>query len=363
MAHRAPPAPVRAQATQANNILMAHRQSPLRPHVHIRYGYRTDGKLRFMYAPLIQTLARGLNASGAAVTVESITDEKARNQRFVASMTKLGVGDTFIWVGPKQHYQPPWQQMRANGVVTVYYQTEPLGTIPGCFLPPNRKPFIPPPGERAIVDEVWDYSRWNLQQCLPHAAKAGITLRHVPPGFIGDGPMPLGLPRAMSSSSPIPLPPRAYFLGDVELEQRKACFAPLRHLVTPVNDVWDERALSELMSRGGDGPVVFLNLHKRCEKPEVTQPLESVRLSQLLSFGGLLVSQRSNPTDEAAYEGLVTFAPRASLQKEVTALLRRGNLSEIARERAALFQQRFLPEKIIARALARPLMMPTGPHL
>ena len=124
-----------------------------------------------------------------------------------------------------------------------------------------------------------------------------------------------------SSSSPIPLPPRAYFLGDVELEQRKACFAPLRHLVTPVNDVWDERALSELMSRGGDGPVVFLNLHKRCEKPEVTQPLESVRLSQLLSFGGLLVSQRSNPTDEAAYEGLVTFAPRASLQQEVSALL------------------------------------------
>ena len=114
--------------------------------------------------------------------------------------------------------------------------------------------------------------------------------------------------------------------------------------LTPVNDVWDERALSELMSRGGDGPVVFLNLDKRCEKPEVTQPLESVRLSQLLSFGGLLVSQRSNPTDEAAYEGLVTFAPRASLQQEVTALLRRGNLSEIARERAALFQQRFLPE-------------------
>ena len=43
-----------------------------------------------------------------------------------------------------------------------------------------------------------------------------------------------------------------------------------------------------LTTREG-GPPVFLNLHKRCEQEEGRQPLETVRLSQLLRVDWLII--------------------------------------------------------------------------
>ena len=338
---------------------------PLRPRVHIRYGRRDDGKLNFMYAPIVQTLVIGFNASGSIVTVESVAASTAAAGAFSTAMANLNARDTFIWVGPKQHYYPPWTRMRANGVFTVYYQTEPLTAGSGCMLPPLRRQATPRPGSKSLMHELWDYSVFNLRQCQPHAASLSMRLRHVPPGFIG---------RAAAHSSrvghdasggwqpsisrPLQMPPsspRAFFLGDVTLEERMACFAPLRQLVTPVNSIWDERALAALVNNRT--PAVFLNLHKRCTQDERTQPLESVRLSHLLSTGGLVVSQRSHLADEAPYSSLVTFAPRAALMAEIASLLRHPNLAELARRRSELFRQRFHPEMIVARAIARPFSL------
>ena len=63
---------------------------------------------------------------------------------------------------------------------------------------------------------------------------------------------------------------RALFLGDISLVERAGCFAPLRRLVRPVNDVWSARALDALVNpAAGPAPTtIFINLHKYCAQNE-----------------------------------------------------------------------------------------------
>ena len=57
---------------------------------------------------------------------------------------------TFVWVGIHGLERVPWGELRARGVRTVYYQTEPIG----------RCPFT-----NSTVDELWDFAWFNLEKC------------------------------------------------------------------------------------------------------------------------------------------------------------------------------------------------------
>lgn len=247
--------------------------------------------------------------------------------------------------------------VRAEGVYTVYYQTEPL-PAGECLLPPYRKPAPVLARTSAaaaapvlLMDELWDYSQWNLLQCYrhPHAP----ILRHVPPGY--SPPMEATRPLQRQAEKGIaPADSRALFLGDVSLEERAACFAPLAKVARPLNDVWSDDALNRLV-RASSRPPLLLNVHKRCSRDEREQPLEAVRLAQLLSVGGVLVSQRADVLDEATYDGLVTFTSLCDVPSVIATLMQTPaeELRALADKRSAAFRERFRPERVIARALAR----------
>ena len=82
------------------------------------------------------------------------------------------------------------------------------------------------------------------------------------------------------------------------------------------------------------------------------QPLETVRLAQLLSLGVLVISQHASPRDEALYADLVDFVALDAMPDALRALRRRANLTEVAATRARRFRERFAPEALVARALA-----------
>ena len=319
--------------------------------VHIFHGTRADGKLRFMYAPIVQTLAVGFNVSGTAVRLGEVDVSERGAASFQRVMKSLGPGDTFIWVGMKQHSSPPWQQLRARGVRTIYYQTEPLAKGAGCILPPGRRPGAPPRPEQRLVDEVWEYSRWNIAQCQPRPFAP--RLRHVPPGAYldahhVDGRDASGRGSGGGRGGGVA---EAVFLGDPTLEERAKCFLPLRALVTPVNDAWSHEAIERVVGPAlgaANAPRIVVNLHKRCMQDERSQPMEAVRVAQVLSLGALLVSQHAAPEDEELYHGLVDFCSLAELPQTIAALLRRTDLPALAAQRAAEFRRRFQPRQLVA---------------
>ena len=76
-----------------------------------------------------------------------------------------------------------------------------------------------------------------------------------------------------------------------------------------------------------------------------------VRLSQLLSLGALVLSQRAHPQDEAHYEGLVDFVRLDEMPSAIRALQRRSDLRAVAAARAERFRERFEPAMLVERAL------------
>ena len=59
--------------------------------------------------------------------------------------------------------------------------------------------------------------------------------------------------------------------------------------------------------------VVYLNMHRHCNDSSMYQhsplPLETVRLSLLLSMGAVVISEKSNDNDTKIFEDLVLFEP------------------------------------------------------
>ena len=116
----------------------------------------------------------------------------------------------------------------------------------------------------------------------------------------------------------------------------------------PVNHIWNLSAFAALCSRGG--VAVIVNIHKRCAQGELSQPFEAVRAAQVLGAGGLLVSQRAHPRDEAAFAGLVDFFTLEQLPGALAALLAEPDLDLRAAARSRDFRERFAPALIFQRA-------------
>ena len=107
-------------------------------------------------------------------------------------------------------------------------------------------------------------------------------------------------------------------------------------------NAFDEEHLGAALQRSG----AFLSLHKKAT------PLESFRVSRLLSSAALVVSERACAADEREFEGLADFAAAAHLADVYLGLANksRAEREAIAGERAARFATRFAPEALLRRA-------------
>ena len=308
--------------------------------------------LPFMYSPIVQTLKLGFE--NANWRVETSTVRTARNsQGRHDEADKLMAGDVFVWVGV--NYMDGLSTIsEMQGVLRVFYNTEPLRV--NITSNSSRCPLLEGNGDgkrrkpSLAMDEWWDYSNANIQ-AVRKACSATARLprfRFVPPGR---GAV------ANETQPPPPLPPSVrtmVLLGDIgERNPRRACYANLRRFVPNAlrhtYRVWTSGAWLDMIK----GQAIFVNLHKICG--DATQPLETVRLAQIISSGRLVISEPSNAEDESAYASIPSFIVRSNMSEIAEAFRNLTKDSDVrwrglAESGRAEFRQLFDPSAIFQRA-------------
>lgn len=236
-------------------------------------------RIAFMYRPAWSTLVAGFKAYARMRPPRAFQlvaePNKCRALNFNATAPHI-----FIWVGLQGHTRVPWLQLKARGVLTVYYRTEP------------NEPCI----QTTQLSETWEYTHANWGGACERPAPRS---RYLPPGA------PTRLAASLRGAGH-PAMPSLAFVGRIWAGRAK-CFWSLSDAVFPgkiqiLKDLWTEERWQQAMTN----MTAVVNLHKHCG--DSTQPLEAFRAVKLLAHGCIVLSERSNAQDEAAFEGMVTFA-------------------------------------------------------
>ena len=130
-----------------------------------------------------------------------------------------------MWIGPVASGVPPWTSLRARGVRTVYYQTEPFD---GCQL------------SQSAAEELWEFSWHNVDMCGPRLRDDIRTLRYVPLGYTAPR-LPISSAAAAAAADASASPPRdLLFFGYPFFKSgRGRCYADLqRALGSRLNATW-----------------------------------------------------------------------------------------------------------------------------
>ena len=310
------------------------------------------GHIRFMYAPLLESLAAAAEARPKrgrwSVVTRQVWGCSRVRQELLSSV--LG-GDVLVWLGNECERGVPWGELRQRKAFLVYYQTEPVSW---CWH------------GRDVVDELWDFSLHNIHGCANESHRAAPRQRYVPLAALPSLTASAGAAHAATVRSIV-------FVGCVRAKMagrggavlrtsRWRCFERLRRKLQKRHglalretcSVWSEAAYAKLL-HSSDG--VFVNLHKQCD--DAHSPPE-FRFSPLLSASALLVSERSYHADEAEFNGTVTFADDLSDAIAQLAALHVDERRELARARTALYARRFDPERVFQRAEVYTLLKNLG---
>jgi len=278
--------------------------------VLIIQGNRKDTPVcEWMYGPFVQTIAEGF-AHDSSWTVTVPTPSVTFKTDLENEMALLATGDILVFVGGvgkgtfldvMYNYQAAtsmmrsnssaaagsfrehasrynFNRLRSNGVLVVYYNTDAAFECPLTSADP--------------VDELWDFSYHNIDNCQEQG-NGPATIRYVPPGFLS------GSPTAGSGGAKGSL----LHMGHAWW---RTCWLELYNMMpgelSYESSAWTETAFVGLLKHHN----IFLNLHKGDCKWE-RNPFAAVRASRLLSAGAILISEKAYYKDETEFAGLVDF--------------------------------------------------------
>lgn len=311
----------------------------------------------FMYRPVMDTLVDGFANPPAAVVaaigrpnVLSGSGTSNKDTRMVGLAKGLGARDIFLFIGPIGTERVPWQAMRKHGVRTIYYQTEPVN---GCALSTSKP------------DEVWDFSWHNLEACKPWPTPYAmpwldgkpLQMRYVPMGYV----KPPNEPRRLGHAPREGTKELLFFGYPFYKSGRKKCYLRLQSVLGDrLNATWMVWSDADFARwwKGSGRWAAHVNLHKGCENAR--NPVV-FRTSLLLSRGATVISEHSDPKDEAEYAGLVHFAKVDEIpgtldrqwippQPPTPFGLERMRSLQLRADIARQYSQRFAPQRIFERA-------------
>ena len=272
--------------------------------ITVSHGEREDKHLSWMYAPVRETLVQGLKSREKECGYETLVyvpENEGLNGKYTIYPRK---GDVIIHIGRAwgmEFAQKCQQEFGPNEIYCIHYFLE-AGIWPYLWKSWNT------------VCEVWTYTHGNMQNLVnwveesdKRMARATPPLvRFVPPGFVNPESKPAPGPRTYDVNSGSGL---SWMFTGWKSESREGCWQHLKKLFKGLrgcNEVWEEDQWNKLLETKN---LLFLNFHQACNQslPREQTPLETVRVSQSLNSGVLLVSEDVNDIDAGLYEGMVLF--------------------------------------------------------
>ena len=329
----------------------------------------TPQTIAFMYSPVVSSLLAIFRTAGISPTVQ-FGDP---TMHATAARASLGYGDLYIFIGEhglaRMLRYFIFQSLRKRGIYTIYYQSEPRKR---CIF------------DRKIVDEIWDFSWYNIDACangtslytqnhmrmddwfsshslhpINQSMGATTVIRYVPLVALHASPTVKKQPTSQKANL-------VFFGGNWS---RGECLTFLDDLfkfnasgrLRLVYNVWSEDQLRRFLGQPDVG--IFLNIHQGCRvgsAPNSTSIAMPVtwRNPLLLNARALIVSERCYWRDEAEFEGLVDFTSVSGIPSTFEGLrvMRVEERTALAERRHAAFSSRFDASKIGTRAQL-PLLM------
>ncbi|CAK9007750.1 ANK_REP_REGION domain-containing protein [Durusdinium trenchii] len=307
-------------------------------------------KLSWMYRNVRETLLEGLRSREEECgykTFVHVPDNDTENGKYPVQMRR---GDVLIHIGLEGRGDFV-QLCRRTFARRKVYCIE-------MFLEPAPKPSL---GQG--VCEIWTYSHGNLwsfpaaSQLWNRAAGALVEpplVRFVPPGFVVKEE---SVAKSYEASEL-----HWGFIGAVGGMQRRRleCLEHLQKLF-PKLESYHAWNLQQWRSLTANPNLAFFNIHQDCNnqsRPEEQKPLETVRISGLLSAGFFVVTEEINQLDAEAYDGIVyveknMWLPLESWSVELRRLLSNSEgLTRYVQKAQRTFQRKFAARRILEDAQA-----------
>ena len=306
------------------------------------------GRLEWMYSPIFSTMRAAISPLQACWRLR--TGHCSANDYagitgdlpvvFAPLLKEIRSGDVFVWVGARID-SLPLSNISARGALIVHYQTEHYRSKHAFW------------SCESDADEVWTFSWRNMQSCQGKHNKT--TWRYVPPGAMNASSWSrVNMSRA-AVSAPV-------MLGKVEkFTHRANCMYWLnQHLtarnmsrIAVVDDVFSPSDFRALLAKRS----LFLQLardQKWCGTAhwQSQTGIAAFRVATLVDHGALVVSHRTNPSDQEAFDVTISFTEASGLAQEVLRLqsMNEEERTALAQARTRAFRERFRPEEIFQRA-------------
>ena len=274
---------------------VSHRREDIY-RIIVSHGERKDKHLSWMYAPVRETLLQGLKSREKECGYETLVyvpENASLNGKYTIYARK---GDVIIHIGNawgREFAHKCLQEFAAKEIYCIHY-----------FLEPGIWPYLW--NAWSTICEVWTYTHGNMENLVQWEKGFGSTLRH-------------------SSKDGCTTKSGTRISGTNCWRQRTCCF------------------------------LLFFNFNQACNKslPREQKSLETIRVSQSLNSGVLLVSEDVNDIDAGLYEGMVLFEENmwldyANWSFHLRELFNSSEkLSAYSARAYDLFKMRFSPRQIM----------------
>lgn len=300
-----------------------------------------------IYAPMVSTAMEGLRQRSSEcrysvhrIVVRVVGQHREGFKSVNFHLFPVRAGDVWIHVGKYlmwEFFRYCQSVLAKKQVYCILYQSDPWDVLTS-------------PG----VCEIWEYTYGNI----PSAP----VVRNLPAGFLPLWEPKLNDQEAKRRISKFNVRKIEWvFMGHLVRGNRKRCWRHLKHIpelrhVTFTNHEtgFREKHWKQLAMKQN---VVFLNMHKVCNASDNRYDrLETVRISSVLSFGALMISEPVNEVDTAIFKDIVIFEKNlfhsySDWSPQLKDLLRdSAQIIAFQRRAYALYKEKFEPGRLFSDA-------------
>jgi hypothetical protein len=236
--------------------------------IHIWQTKGHDGRLEFMYKPVINSLIEFIKEININILIEY------KNENY--NNDEIESNNILIWVGCME--VPDFNYFKNKNIYTIYYNTEPDFTNPDS-------------------NEIWTYSKYLFDKYIKNDNQ---IIRFFP---IICEKTDYTIPYHLKNDNNLKLIFMGNFIFRPEKKEILNSNQLIRDNLIEIFDLWNDKDYNNFIN---NKPNIFISLTKTDTK-SIINVLPSIRLNKLLSHKCIIISENTNDIDEEYYKDIIYF--------------------------------------------------------